>query len=59
MVDCVGSQPLFAVKSIPLHCVFHGIRFIRFLKIGCRETAIFFFAISTLFKKKHYLCSQF
>ena len=27
---------------LPLHCVFHGIRLLRLMKIGCRETINFF-----------------
>ena len=29
-------------KCLPLQCVFHGIRLLRLIKIGCRETINFF-----------------
>ena len=32
-------------KSIHLQCVFHGIRLLRLIKIGCRETINFFVPI--------------
>lgn len=30
------------IKTVNLQCVFHGIRLLRLIKIGCRETINFF-----------------
>ena len=52
---------------LPLHRVFHGIRLLRLIKIGCRETINFFLYISNMLiqckifmklKKKYFSNSQ-
>ena len=41
---------LYNIKHLPLHCVFHGIRF-KVKKIGCRDDNQFFFAQFLIGKK--------
>ena len=45
------------ILCVLLHRVFHGIRLLRLIKIGCRETINFFVIISNRFSSlgKRYL----
>ena len=44
---------LNSIKHIPLHRVFHGIRF-KVNKVDCRETINFFLHLSKILSKKVY-----